>query len=225
MIILINVFKKLIKQITERKVRKRFSNSVIYPEAYISDDSNIQRSCVIFSGSKIISSQIGSYSYVQSNSTITNAIVGPYCAIASNVMIGLANHPTSMISISPVFYDNTQPLPNFFVREKLFSASVCQTIIGADVWIGHGALIKSGLEIGVGSVIGAGSVITKDVPPYTIVAGNPGRIIRDRFSDELRNSMINSRWWELDEEILIEFSSYFSDPQKFIDKINEIQRK
>lgn len=69
------------------------------------------------------------------------------------------------------------------------------TIIGDDVWIGHQALIMPAVTIGAGAIIGSGSVVTKDVPPYTIVAGNPAKIIKARFSDEIIKALLTLQWW------------------------------
>ncbi len=73
-----------------------------------------------------------------------------------------------------------------------------RTVVDSDVWIGEMALIKAGVHIGVGAVIGMGSVVTRDVEPYSVVAGNPARIIRKRFDDETIKALLDSlEWWTL----------------------------
>jgi phosphonate metabolism protein (transferase hexapeptide repeat family) len=74
--------------------------------------------------------------------------------------------------------------------------------IGHDVWIGHGAIVLPGRSIGTGAVIAAGAVVTKDVPAYTIVAGNPARTIRRRFSEDATNRLAELAWWDWDHETL-----------------------
>ena len=125
--------------------------------------------------------------------------------------------------MSPVFYDNTQPLPEFFVDAPLYTATMPRTTIGADVWIGQGVLVKAGVTIGVGAVIGAGAVVTKDVQPYTIVAGNPCREIRSRFSPALCQRLLESRWWEQDDRTLKSLAAHFVNPETFCDQLERMQ--
>ena len=77
-----------------------------------------------------------------------------------------------------------------------------QTIIGHDTWIGHGAVIKPGLKIGHGAVVGSSSVVTKDVPDYAIVVGNPAKIIRYRFDEQTIKSLLHITWWLWDYEMI-----------------------
>lgn len=100
------------------------------------------------------------------------------------------------------------------------------TIIGNDVVIGVNALVLSGVKIGDGAVVGAGSVVTKDVPPYAIVAGNPARIIRYRFSEEQIKALLRIRWWDWSMEEIKEFIDYFyGDVDTFISKAFEKMKK
>lgn len=209
--------------LAEWRLKQRFSSAVIHAGASADSQSQLGRNAVLFRNAALCNSQLGAFSYVQANSTINNADVGPYCAIAADVTVGLAAHPTSLVSMSPVFYDNGQPLPEFFVKSPLFKDSMLRTVIGADVWIGQGALIKSGVIIGVGAVVGAGAIVTKNVAPYTIVAGNPCREIRRRFASDLCERLIDSRWWELDEGTLISLAAHFSNPAQFCDQIQRVR--
>jgi len=120
------------------------------------------------------------------------------------------------MSTLAVFYDNTQPLPKFFVNTKLFNFSLPRTIIQSDVWIGQGVIIKAGLKIGVGSIIGAGSVVTKDIPPYSIAVGNPCKVIKFRFSEDIIKELISTNWWECEDFKLHQLSKYFISPEKFL---------
>ena len=88
--------------------------------------------------------------------------------------------------------------------------------VGNDVWIGHGVTIVSSCEkIGNGAVIGAGSVVTKDVPPYSIVTGVPAKVIKYRFSEEIINALEDSCWWKLQPEELMEFYPLIDNPLKW----------
>ncbi len=81
-------------------------------------------------------------------------------------------------------------------------------IIGNDVWIGYEAVILAGITIGDGAIIGARAVVTKDVPPYSIVGGVPARLIRKRFSDETIAALMSMRWWDLPEQEILERIQY-----------------
>jgi acetyltransferase-like isoleucine patch superfamily enzyme len=179
---------------------------------------------VLFRNVALIDTDLGDYSYVQSGTSIYNAEVGKFCAVASGVTIGLAAHPTFMVSTSPVFYDNKQPLPKFLTDKQLFTQTLPRTFIGADVWIGQGALIKAGITIGVGAVIGAGAVVTRDVAPYSIAAGNPCRHIRFRFSEEICQKLLETGWWELDDTKLQDMAELFNDPELFLTTLKSIKK-
>lgn len=215
-------FTAWIKQIIrEQRLRKRFPRSVFYSGAVADKASFLGEYSVLFHNTALLGSVLGAYSYVQSDSIICNAEIGPFCSIAGDVNIGLGVHPTFMVSTNPVFYDNEQPLPKFFTRDRLFTQTLPRTVIGADVWIGQGAMVKAGVSIGTGTVIGAGSIVTKDIPPYTIAAGNPCRPIRSRFSEDICQKLLDSRWWEFDEVRLAKLAPLFSDPVSFLAEMEQ----
>ncbi|NVJ90012.1 MAG: CatB-related O-acetyltransferase [Methylocystaceae bacterium] len=115
-------------------------------------------------------------------------IIGRYCSISRIVFIGGSNHPMHSLSTgsAPRPPRTHQDIPPY-------------TIIGCDVWIGANAIILQGRKIGHGAIIGAGSVVTKDVPPYAIVAGNPAKIINYRFDEETIEGLLETKWWTLPE--------------------------
>lgn len=126
-----------------------------------------------------------------------------------------------MVSTSPVFYAKKNCLHrNFHVADFKEYDSV---EIGNDVWIGTHALIKGGVKIGNGAIVGAYAVVTKDVDDYTIVAGNPARPIRKRFTEEQISMLLSREWWNYSEEELLEKATYFSDIQKFLEN-GEVER-
>lgn len=209
-----------IKQtIHEQLLRKRFPRSVFHSGATVDKGSLLGEHSVLFQNAALLNSSLGAYSYVQSNSIICNAEIGRFCSIAGNVTIGLGAHPTHMVSTSPVFYDNSQPLPRFLVNSRIFTETLPRTIIGADVWIGQGVMIKAGIKIGVGAVIGAGSIVIKDVDPYVIAAGNPCRQIRLRFTEEIICKLIASEWWALNDATLKELAHLFADADKLLNEL------
>lgn len=178
---------------------------------------------VLFPRVNIMECDIGAYSYIQADTSCYNAEIGPFCSIAAEVVIGLVDHPTSFVSTSPVFYDNEQPLPYFFVDAPLEPARVPRTYIGADVWVGQRSMIKAGVTIGVGAVVGAGAFVTRDVAPYSIVVGAPARVLRMRFEPSVIDGLLRTRWWGLSDQTLIELAQYFDSPRDFISAIDGLR--
>jgi acetyltransferase-like isoleucine patch superfamily enzyme len=199
----------------------KFGKSKVHNFCNIDNFSTLGDYTVLFENVSIINSKINSYSYVQSNSVICNCFIGKFTSIGSSVYIGLASHPISYVSTSPVFYDNKQPLPFFFVKKSTLTEFPKVTTIGNDVWIGNNVLIKEGVNIGSGSIIGAGSIVTKDIEPYSIAFGNPCRHKRYRFDNELISDLLKSEWWNLSDFVLIKYSQYFSNPKEFLNKLND----
>lgn len=125
-------------------------------------------------------------------------IIGKFCAIATDakfIMNG-ANHKTSGISTYPfsIFgngWEKVMPKPGELPYKG-------DTVIGNDVWIGYDATIMPGIKIGDGAVIGAKSVVTKDVPPYAVVGGNPAKIIKMRFDESTIQTLLKIQWWNWD---------------------------
>ncbi len=128
-------------------------------------------------------------------------VIGKFCSIAcgARFLFNSANH--SLTSLS------TYPFPIFFVEWGLSVSHIADAwdnkgdiVIGNDVWIGYEAVILAGVTIGDGAIIGTRAVVTKDVPPYTIVGGVPARPIRKRFSDGTIAALLEKRWWDWPEE-------------------------
>ena len=130
---------------------------------------------------------LGDYTYVGNNTTITRSIIGRYCSIGNNVTIGPGEHNINEISTST-------PLSISSNNYKGLTKDDC--IIGNDVWIGVDSIVRRGVKIGNGVVIGANSFVNKDVPDFAVVAENPAKIIKYRF-DETKIKKINeSKYWE-----------------------------
>jgi acetyltransferase-like isoleucine patch superfamily enzyme len=119
--------------------------------------------------------------------------IGRYCSFASAFTILNGNHPAQFKSLHPFFYN-----PIFgYVDDLMITRS--QLIVDNDVWVGHAAIIlPSVTHIGNGAIIGAGCVVTENVPPYAIVIGNPGRVIKYRFDVNTIEKIQESKWWEKD---------------------------
>jgi len=129
---------------------------------------------------------VGAYTYINSYSLITRATIGRYCSIGNFVSIGPGEHDLAKLSTSGYFYD-----------DKYQELTKKDCVIGNDVWIGNYAIVKRGVTVGDGAVIGAHAVVTKDVPPFAVMAGVPAKIIKMRFSIETAARLNESRWWML----------------------------
>ena len=122
-------------------------------------------------------------------------IIGKFCQIAAGVefVMNGANHQMNAVSTFPFF---TLEGWNASAPQKSDMPLKGDTVIGNDVWIGQNATIMPGVHIGDGAIIGTNSLVSKDVEPYTIVAGNPIRVIRKRFDDELIDLLERFKWWD-----------------------------
>jgi acetyltransferase-like isoleucine patch superfamily enzyme len=191
------------------------------------NNSVISPYCRINSGASINDSEIGSYSYVGKDSKLDACKIGKYCSIASGVLLLTATHPTrDFVSTSPVFHSVAKQCGTTFVSEDRFKQHLTidkySLRIGNDVWIGAKALIIGGHSIGDGAVVAAGSVVTKDVPPYAIVGGNPARIIRYRFSAEDIEFLLSDKWWEKTVSWIKDNSRAFSSITHYKELVNSI---
>ena len=138
--------------------------------------------------------------------------IGKFCALASGVtfIMGSANHRMSSISTYPfavfggVWAENTPP----HLSQLPFKGD---TVVGNDVWIGRESIIMPGVHIGDGAIIAAYSIVTKDVAPYTIVGGNPAKLIKPRFDEELTELLLTLRWWDFTPEQLVTFLPVLCD--------------
>ncbi|WP_284691697.1 CatB-related O-acetyltransferase [Deefgea salmonis] len=150
---------------------------------------------------------MGAFSYAVSGFYFACKI-GRYCSFGENVQIGRHSHPLHYVSTSPFFYqkyedimDNDLPFNIGLNFDHDFNRSsppvVAQkTVIGNDVWIGHGAFILPGVTIGDGAVVAAMAVVTKDVPPYAVVAGSPARFIKYKVDERYIEPLLKLKWWE-----------------------------
>lgn len=122
-------------------------------------------------------------------------LIGKFCQIAADVefVMNGANHQMNAVSTYPfyIFGGWEQPTP-----DKTKMPLKGDTVVGNDVWIGQNATILPGVHIGDGAIIGCNSTVASDVPPYTVVAGNPAKPLRKRFDDELIDLLLRLRWWD-----------------------------
>lgn len=173
--------------------------------------------------SQIETGEIGAFTFINLRSvhhSTTNCVVecqsiGRFCMFAHSINIGFGGHPIDFLSSHVIFkYDNKAKYAHDFmrilndksekdIREKyLQRCHVPLPVIGNDVWVGYGVTILNGVNVGDGAIIAAGSVVTKDVPPYSIVGGNPAKVIRLRFSENEIESLRKLEWWKYGPDIL-----------------------
>jgi len=156
-------------------------------------------------------SSLGDWSYVEAYCRISHTQIGNFTAIAPGCHIGLAEHPSAVAASShPVFYRHDLSRGFDFV-DKNHRSETTPTTVGNDVWLGVGVIVKGGVTIGDGAIVGAGAVVTKNVPPYAIVAGVPASVKRYRFEQPDIDFLLSIRWWDWDVDVLRRNPTAFHD--------------
>ena len=140
-----------------------------------------------------------------------NITIGKYCQIGADVALHASDHPISYMTtyINKNLFNGD--LKKFKIEHKI--------LIGNDVWIGHNVIIVGNVTIGNGAILAAGAVITKDVPPYAIVAGLPAKVIKYRFSEQVRNEIDQLKWWDKSEKELQDIQHLFQKDFKDLNSI------
>ncbi len=154
--------------------------------------------------SEVFASDLLDYAYLVKDVEVFNAEVGKFANVASSVRINPTNHPMWRATLHHFAY---RSISHFMAddddEEVMNWRSQYRVVIGPDVWIGHGAILMPGVSVGTGAIIGSGSVVTKNVADYTIVAGNPARIIRRRVTEDVELALKRIAWWDWKREELI----------------------
>lgn len=162
---------------------------------------------------KIYNIDVGMYSYGCFNfpDIPINTKIGRYCSFGPGIKIFNANHPSEYIFLHPYMYNVALGM----VKEEPFTRTKLE--IGNDVWIGANTIILPSVKnIGNGVIIGAGTIVTKDIPDFAIVVGNPGKIIKYRFSKETQNLIIKYSLYEIDKIKFYKNIKKFYDEKSFI---------
>ena len=165
--------------------------------------SQLGRYTEVGARTSVVESAMGDYSYVVNDAQIIYTRIGKFCSIAAMTRINPGNHPMHRATQAhftyraSAYFEGEADDATFFDWRRSHRVEV-----GHDVWIGHGAIILPGRRIGTGAVVAAGAIVTKDVAPYTIVAGNPARAVRRRFSEDVENRMMALAWWDWTHEAL-----------------------
>lgn len=159
--------------------------------------------CEVGARTILLDVTMGDYSYVVNDAQITYTSIGKFCSIAAMTRINPGNHPMHRATQAhftyraSAYFSGESDEAEFFAWRKEHHVN-----IGHDVWIGHGAIVLPGRSIGTGAVVAAGAIVTKDVPAYTIMAGNPARPVKRRFPEEVAERLIRLSWWDWNHEAL-----------------------
>ena len=206
-----------------RQLKILFSNIKQIPRLFfctkiaitaILQDSVVDKNAAICGKTKFYRSSIGNYSYIGNNCFINNTTIGKFSSISGNCYIGGTSHPLDWVSTSSVFHKWSNLFSkNFAMHEyEIFR----DTYIGNDVWIGEGVKVKAGVTIGDGVIIGMGSIVTKDLEPYGIYAGNPAKLIRKRFDNKTIEELAELKWWNWNDEKIEHYGTSFNNVEKFL---------
>jgi len=150
--------------------------------------SKLGRGSVIRPGAVVARSTLGEGVYVNHGALVLSSDVGPYCSLGPSCQVGPNEHLLTEPSTSAYLYAAA-------AAEEMRRLNAVRTTLGADVWIGSAAIVLKGRTVGVGAVVAAGAVVTRDVEPYTIVAGVPAKPVRTRFDPALCRQLLESGWW------------------------------
>lgn len=189
--------------------RPKIAETVIHETVRLRD-AVIGRRCEVLRNSIVEYATLGDYTYLGENCDVAGCVIGKFTAIANAVRIGAPNHPMGRPSQHRFTY-----VPEYYeasaTRDRDFFASrrADKAMVGNDVWIGHAAIILPGVTVGDGAVIAAGAVVSRDVPPYTIVGGVPARPIRKRFPDAVAERLQRIAWWNWPDELIFARMSDF----------------
>lgn len=184
----------------------------------------------------IQNSRFGRYTQVGEQTKLNDVTLDDYSYIcefgdAISTDIGKFTNIAAMVRINPGFHPLERPTQHHFTYRaqqygladeddaEFFAWRRRQRVqIGHDVWIGHGAILMPGIRVGNGAVIGSGSIVTRDVPAYAIVGGNPARPIRQRFNRAIAEAIEAIAWWDWEHERLREYLDDFKDLRRFLDR-------
>ena len=148
-------------------------------------------------GARILNSTFEAYAYCDRFADIANTTVGRFSNIAAMTRIGPTDHPFANAAQHHFLYRSSYYWNDVADDQDFFAARAARrTVLGADCWIGHGAIIKPEVAIGIGAIVAAGAVVTHDVDPFMIVAGCPARPLRERFDSRTRDRLLALAWWD-----------------------------
>ena len=192
--------------------------------SFVSANNKIDSNATIYRMCKVKNSEIGAYSYCGNNTDVECAKIGKFTSISDHCRIGMGKHTLRCMSTSPIFTQVINGTQTRWIDKNVHAASEEYAVVGNDVLIGSHALIAGGVTIGDGAVVASGAVVVKDVPPYAIVGGVPAKLIKYRFSPEIIEKLLLSKWWELPDDILINNIDFFQKDSLTVEDIEDFIR-
>lgn len=166
-------------------------------------NSQFGRWCEVGTMSRVINSTFEDYAYCDRMADIANTTVGKFANIAAMTRIGPTDHPFANAAQHHFLYRSSYYWDDADDDAAFFAARAARrTTLGADCWIGHGAIIKPEVTVGIGAIVASGAVVTKDIPPFMIVAGCPAQPLRARFSETVIARLLDLAWWDWDHAAL-----------------------
>lgn len=200
---------------------KNLSKKPMIHETAVVRDCTLGRYTEVDERCRMVECEMGDYSYIIHDSEAWASKIGKFVNIASHVRINATNHPTWRATQHHFTYRAGDYFVGESNEEEFFDWRRESTVtIGHDVWIGHGAILLPGVNVGNGAVVGAGAVVTKDVASYTIVGGVPAKPIGRRFSEGIAVRMNALSWWDWAHERLHEALADFRalSAEQFLEK-------
>jgi phosphonate metabolism protein (transferase hexapeptide repeat family) len=174
------------------------TGGVIHPTAQVVN-STFEPWTEVGEGARVVNSTFQAYSYCDRFADIANTTVGRFSNIAAMTRIGPTDHPFThaaqhhFLYRSSYYWDDVPDDPDFFAAR-----AARRTLLGADCWVGHGAIIKPEVTVGIGAIVAAGAVVTRNVDPFMIVAGCPAQPLRSRFDARTIDRLLALAWWTWD---------------------------
>lgn len=214
LIVLLSPFSKVVSYLKNRRKYHKFCS---FAYSSVLGECEFEGANGISAHSKF-SGKMGYGSYMSENCDIQGTI-GRFCSIAPNVKCSTGKHPltTPFLSTHPMFFSTRCQNGATFVDKNYFDEVAEPVTIGNDCWIGTNVFLCDGVKIGDGAVVYAGAVVTKDVPPFAIVAGVPARIIKYRYDEETIKFLLADRWFDKPIEWIKKHWELFHDIDKYID--------
>lgn len=171
---------------------------LVHPDCQIVD-TTFGAWCEVGAGSRILNSVFEDYAYCDRYADIANTTVGRFSNIAAMTRIGPTDHPFAHAAQHHFLYRSSSYWDDAEDDAAFFAARAARrTTLGADCWIGHGAIIKPEVTVGIGAIVASGAVVTKDVAPFMIVAGCPATPLRPRFDARTIDRLLALAWWDWD---------------------------
>jgi acetyltransferase-like isoleucine patch superfamily enzyme len=209
--LLANIYTFLFWKIMAFKYKLKIESSNVNRTAILRGNNIIRKGVVI--GSDVT---IGRYTYISGPGAVVNSgKIGKFCSIAMGVKIGMDDHDYKCVSTHPFLF--SEKFGNFVASSGSKQLKE-PPVIGNDVWIGVDAIVCRGVKVSDGAIVAAGAVVTKDVAPYTIVAGVPAKMIGSRFDNKTLNELQKIRWYEWSDEVIKSKLEYFYDVEEFLNR-------